>query len=67
MLAEYTASLYIDVYEDEGSVPISSEFSAMGTAEEGQKPALNNKIADPGKEKDAPCGASFFHARPVCK
>ena len=38
--AEYTENLYIDVFEDLGTVPSESDFTAMGTAAEGQKPGL---------------------------
>jgi len=40
VLAEYTESLYIDVFEDDGSEPGESGFTAMGAAEEGQKPGM---------------------------
>ena len=41
VIAEYTESLYIDVFDDQGSVPSESDFTVMGTAEEGQKPGLS--------------------------
>ncbi len=40
VIAEYTESLYIDVIENQGTAPSESEFSAMGTAEIGQKPGM---------------------------
>jgi hypothetical protein len=40
--AEYTENLYIDVFENQGSKPSESEFTAMGTAEKGQKPGLTS-------------------------
>ena len=40
VFAEYTESLYIDVMEGQGAVPGESDFTAVGSAEEGQKPGM---------------------------
>ena len=40
--AEYTRSYAIEVYENTGMTPSTGDFSAMGVAEEGDKPGLTS-------------------------
>ena len=41
VIAEYTESYYIDVFDADGATPSESEFTAAGTAAPGQRPGLS--------------------------
>ena len=40
VIAEYTENFYIDVVESEGGAPSEGDFTAVGSAERGQKPGM---------------------------